>query len=333
MKFVLLGILLFQIIACSEKPPVLESVHGYTMGTSYTVKWPMQGDEPQAPVIKQQIEFLLKVINQQMSTYQADSELSQFNALDAPNKMVVSQALSGLIQQSMALNTLTDGYFDISVGPIVNLWGFGPDKQPESMPSEQQMEAAKSKVGLSAISVEGTLLRKSQQRYLDLSAIAKGYAVDQVAEILESHEIEHYLVEIGGEMRVRGRKSSELAWKVAVEKPDESQRAVQKIFSLTDAAMATSGDYRNYFEMDGEKYSHTIDPFTAKPVKHSLASVTIIDETCAQADALATAMLVMGAEKAKAFSEKHQIRAYLIERTVEGYQEYTSTAFKRWQTM
>ena len=333
MKYFLACILIIQLIACSDQPPALETISGYTMGTSYTVKWPQVSEQPLAETISPKIDSKLKSINQQMSTYQDDSELSVFNKLDAPAKMDVSNELAQVLKMSLSLNAYTQGYFDISVGPVVNLWGFGPDKQPLKMPSKEEMEQAKSQIGLGVISLQDTSLEKTAQRYLDLSAIAKGYAVDKVAEILESHGLSNYLVEIGGEMRVKGRKSDDLAWKVAVEKPDESERTVQKIFKITDAAMATSGDYRNYFELDGVKYSHTIDPYSAMPVKHSLASVTIIDETCARADALATAMLVMGAEKAKAFAEQNQIKAYLIERTLEGFTEYSSPAFESWQTM
>lgn len=333
MKILLLLVVVFQLMACSEKPVPLEKIHGYTMGTSYTVQWPRVEKDNLPQVIQTETTQVLKDINQQMSTYQTDSELSVFNAMSAPAKMPISVELHEVLELSLALHDLTQGYFDVSVGPVVNLWGFGPDKAPEQLPTKEQTALAQASIGLDVVTLNADSIEKSAQRYLDLSAIAKGYAVDKVAEILESHGIANYLVEIGGEMRVKGSKPAGLPWRVAVERPDEYERNVQKIFEITDAAMATSGDYRNYFEKDGVHYSHTIDPFTAKPVKHSLASVTIIDDTCARADALATAMLVMGADKAKAFSEEHKIKAYLIERTVEGFTEYSSSAFKRWQQM
>lgn len=333
MKLLFTLIFLFYLMACSEVPPPLESVRGNTMGTTYSILWPQLEPQAQAKSISEEVSKTLEQINSQMSTYDPSSELSVFNSMESPAQLNISEGLHEVLTMSLALHLYTQGYFDISVGPVVNLWGFGPDKKPINKPSVEETLRAKSQIGLAAISVGEGQVSKSEQRYLDLSAIAKGYAVDKVADILESNGIENYLVEIGGEMRVKGRKSPDLPWRVAVEKPDENQRNVQKIFTMKSGAMATSGDYRNYFEIEGVHYSHTIDPFTAQPVKHSLASVTIIKETCAHADALATAMLVMGAEKAKAFIEAHQIKAFLIERTEQGFKEYSSPAFERWQTM
>lgn len=332
MKFLAVLVLLFQLVACSEAPVNLDKIHGYTMGTSYSIQWQQSSDVD--PVSTQQeIDDLLKDINRQMSTYQSDSELSVFNSAEAPFKQKISPEFYEVMALSLELNRFTNGYFDVTVGPVVNLWGFGPDKMPTKLPSEAEKQVAQSKIGIDAILLSTTTqeMEKQAQRYVDLSAIAKGYAVDKVAELLESKQLAHYLVEIGGEMRVKGDKGAGKSWRVAVEKPDEAQRSVQKVFEITDAAMATSGDYRNFFEMDGQHYSHTIDPFTAMPVKHTLASVTIIDDRCARADALATAMLVMGAEKAKAFAEEKGIKAYLIERSAEGFKEYSSPAFARWQ--
>lgn len=331
MKLLFVLILISQLIACSDQAPVIDKIHGYTMGTSYTVQWLASSyvdpDEAQSD-----IDDVLLMINQQMSTYQSDSELSVFNQALPPVTQKVSPELWEVLQLSLSLHDLTSGYFDISVGPVVNLWGFGPDKMPTQLPTQKQTDQAKAAIGLDVIQLNDFQISKTQQRYLDLSAIAKGYAVDKVAEYLEGRGINVYLVEVGGEMRTKGRKTADKPWRVAVEKPDENQRTAQKIIAMQDGAMATSGDYRNYFEMDGQQYSHTIDPFTAKPVKHTLASVTIIDDKCARADALATAMLVMGAEKAKAFAAEHDIKAYLIERGPQGFSEYSTPAFISWQT-
>ncbi len=333
MKVIAVLALLLQLMACSEQPIEIDKIHGYTMGTSYTVQWQYSANV-NAETTQQEIDALLKDINQQMSTYQKDSELSRFNASQAPSTQAISPEFFEVMALSLELNALTNGYFDITVGPVVNLWGFGPDKMPTHLPSEAEKQAAQNAIGIAAISIDDQTqsISKQAQRYIDLSAIAKGYAVDKVAELLEAKQLAHYLVEIGGEMRVKGNKGADKPWRVAVEKPDEALRSVHKVFEIKDAAMATSGDYRNYFEMDGQQYSHTIDPFTAMPVKHTLTSVTIIDDQCARADALATAMLVMGAEKAKAFAEEQGIKAYLIERSVDGFKEYSSPAFDRWQT-
>jgi len=330
MKFVFL--LICQcclLIACSPAAPQIDKIQGHTMGTTYSVLWPAHQDIS-ASQVQLDIDQLLVKINSQMSTYQGDSELSIFNASPAPYEQTISPQFAQVIAQSLSLNDLTQGYFDISVGPLVNLWGFGPDLKSLVAPTQDQLTEARSRVGLQAISLQDLKLAKTDTRYLDLSAIAKGFAVDEVANLLDGLMIPAYLVEIGGEIRVKGQKPQGKPWKVAVEAPDFNERRVQKILPLQDVSMATSGDYRNYFEENGQRYSHSINPFTAKPIKHQLASVTIIDESCARADALATAMLVMGEEKAKAFAVQENIRGYLIVRTPTGFTEHLTPAFERW---
>ncbi len=331
MKLVLL-LLLTQCLflsACTFSSDEIEKIQGRTMGTGYSVLWP-ETENVTPSTVQEKIKQLLIRINAQMSTYQEDSELSLFNSASAPYTQSISPQFAQVIDLSLSLNRLTHGYFDISVGPLVNLWGFGPDEKSLQVPSAKQIERARGKIGLESIKLVDLALSKQRQRYLDLSAIAKGFAVDQVAQLLEELNITSYLVEIGGEIRVKGQKPGNQAWKVAVEAPDIHERRVQKVLALQDVAMATSGDYRNYFEENGQRYSHSIDPFTAKPVKHQLASVTIIDESCARADALATAMLVMGEEKAVTFARQENIRGYFIMRTENGFIEHLTPAFERW---
>ncbi len=299
------------------------------MGTGYSVLWPTQGDV-QVEIVQQKIDAELIKINQQMSTYDKTSELSLFNQAPAPFSQKISPEFSQVLNLSFQVHDLTNGYFDISVGPLVNLWGFGPNKLARLVPDQYQIKEAQSKIGLKAIELDALTLKKTDNRYLDLSAIAKGFAVDEVAKLIESLGVKAYLVEIGGEIRAKGEKAQGVSWKVAIEAPDILERRVQKILSLNDVAMATSGDYRNYFEDNGQRFSHSIDPFTARPVKHKLASVTIIDENCARADALATAMLVMGEEKAKEFAAQQGIKAYLIVREQQSFIEYLSPAFESW---
>ncbi len=322
--------LLTQLAGCanpSEPAPKLHTLTGLTMGTSYMVKWPQHYDvDPDK--LATNIEQTLKRVNQQMSTYQPDSELSRFNAASAPHQQQVSHELARLIAQSIDLHRYTQGYFDVSIGPLVNLWGFGPDFKPEQTPDPTDLAKAVALVGIDAISVEGQTLIKQQDRYIDLSAIAKGYGVDKVAAELESLGIRDYLVEIGGEIRSRGVKAPAKTWQIAIEKPDAQGRSAQKVLSMVDTGMATSGDYRNYFMVDGERFSHTIDPSTGRPAKHKLASVTVLDPECARADALATAMLVMGEVKAQAFAEQNQIPAYFIIREGEGFKSAASKAFE-----
>ena len=325
----LLVALLTQIAGCAnpnETAPKLHTLTGFTMGTSYMVKWPQRYGVVPAEV-SDAVENTLQQVNQQMSTYLPDSELSRFNAAPAPYQQVVSPELAAIIQESIDLHRYTQGFFDVSIGPLVNLWGFGPDFKPDQAPADALLKQAQDQVGIGAIRVEGQTLFKAHARYVDLSAIAKGFGVDQVAAVIEGFGIQDYLVEIGGEIRSRGHKDQGKPWQIAIEKPDVQGRAAQKVLSMFDTGMATSGDYRNYFEVDGERYSHTIDPNTGRPSRHKLASVTVLDPRCARADALATAMLVMGEVKAQAFAEQNQIPAYFIVREGEGFTTVASSAF------
>lgn len=333
MKYLVVSFLIgLSLLGCSLPEVKIDAIKGRTMGTSYSIIWPSQSNI-NTDQLRQQIDQMLARLNSQMSTYQVDSELSKFNAENAPVKQEISAEFSKVMALSLQIAEYTDGYFDVSVGPLVNMWGFGPDNQPISTPNVASIEAKLKEVGISAIQLEGPVLTKSEQRYIDLSAIAKGFAVDEAAKILDRAGINSYLVEIGGEMRAKGLKSADTPWKIAIEAPDFIQRKVQKILPITDVAVATSGDYRNFYELEGKRYSHSINPKTGYPVEHSLASVTIIDNECARADALATAMLVMGIDKAKEFALVNDIKAYMVVRNEQGdFEEYLSSAFIRWFT-
>ena len=324
-------LILFVVAGCADTSVPVNSIKGSTMGTSYSILWPSESQVVDLHALQANVDAVLDNITSQMSTYDHNSELSIFNAKQAPASQKISKEFADVMNLSTSLSGLTDGYFDVTVGPLVNSWGFGPDKLPSKIPSDQQLRKLLEGVGISEVSLDQGILSKRAQRYVDLSAVAKGYAVDAVAALLESHGIDSYLVEIGGEMKAAGFKAPDVNWKIAIETPDLVVRKVHKILAVKDIAIATSGDYRNYYELDGERYSHSIDPKTGSPVEHSLASVTILDETCARADALATAMLVMGFNKAKGFAEKNGVKAYLIVRNEQGkFEEYLSPAFAGW---
>lgn len=321
--------------ACSEPPVTIERVTGSTMGTTYSMLWPKQAQlEVSSQGLKQEVDEVLLKVNQQMSTYDPSSELSVFNNTKAPHSQEISPGFAYVMAEAALLHKQSAGYFDVTIGPLVNLWGFGPSNKGLNLsteaPSESAIAEAKSNVGLGAVSVQQNTLSKQQDRYIDLSAIAKGYGVDKVAELLEAKGIQNYLVEIGGEMRAKGQKAEAKPWKVAIESPDFLQRKVHKILALKDYSIATSGDYRNYFEVDGERYSHSIDPFSGIPVQHKLASVTVIHQNCSRADGLATAMLIMGEQRAKEFAQQHKIKAYFIERQGTEFKEYVSPEFQLW---
>ena len=206
--------------------------------------------------------------------------------------------------------------------------------RPETIPSEEDVAAVREYVGLDKLQVQGNALVKGHpQLYVDLSTIAKGYGVDVVADLLEENGIHNYLVEIGGEMRVKGEKGDGSPWLIAIEKPVSNQRAVQKVVSIGENAIATSGDYRNYYEQDGTRYSHLIDPRTGKPIQHNTVAVTVVHKSSMTADGLATAFNVMGWEDAIEVAEANDIAVFIIRRKDKDFEEYTSPAFEELVTV
>ena len=329
-QFLIIAIIL---VSCSPAKKQETHLTGPTMGTAYNVKYvPIEGLDDKN--IKNEIDQLLVDINQLMSTYIKDSELSQFNQWNSVEPFPMSQQTIEVLNEAKRLGDMSEGLLDVTIGPLVNLWGFGPQSRPEKIPSNELILATQQLVGLDKLILDTTWARKTiPNLYVDLSTIAKGYAVDQVAELLQTHKIQNFLVEIGGEMRVSGVKASGASWKIAIEKPEAEQRAVQDIISVGDNAVATSGDYRIYYEQDGVRYSHLIDPSTGYPITHNVVSVTVIHPSSMTADGLATALIVMGKDKALALAKKYDIAVLLITKEKHGFSEYTSDKFEQLVTV
>ncbi|GGB33674.1 FAD:protein FMN transferase [Oceanisphaera marina] len=332
--------LAFLLVACkpadTKAPLVSPEQHltGNTMGTYYSIKI-TDIDEARAQALQQEIDRRLELVNDQMSTYRHDSELSRFNQFAEAGRFEVSADTAKVVTAALKLGQLTEGKLDVTVGPLVNLWGFGPDARPIRIPSEQQLSQVKARTGLEFLSVEydvaGAYLHKQNpELYVDLSSIAKGFGVDMVAEYLSSQGLSDYLVEIGGELRLSGVNGHGKPWTVAVEKPGNGTGSVQQVVVAGNNAVATSGDYRNYYELDGRRLSHTIDPTTGQPITHALASVTVIHPSCMIADGLATALTVMGPEQALAFAEQHELAVYLLTKTEDGFRVDMTSAFKKY---
>lgn len=301
-----------------DRPIALESMHGRTMGTTWavTVANPPRGFR--AETLTQEIEAVLEAVNREMSTYDPGSEISRFNAAPGDGAWIsVSPRFAETTARALAFSELSDGAFDPTVAPLVNLWGFGPEATAADLPSDAEIDSALAEIGYGAIQVrapeQGAALAKTAPRRLDLSAIAKGAGVDAVADYLLSQGITNALVDIGGELRALGQKDGQ-GWRIAIETPTKGERGVQSVIALSDRAIATSGDYRNYREIDGVSYSHTIDPKTGRPVTHGLASVSVIDASCALADGWATTLLVLGPERGFALAEARGLAAVFIER-------------------
>ena len=314
---------------CEPTPPQVAELLGQTMGTSYSIKLSPAPDETMRTELKQEIEQRLDAINAQMSTYLPDSDLMRFNRTLSTDWQQLPPPVVGLVEQAKRISQLTGGRYDISVGPLVNLWGFGNSGDRDTPPSQQEIDEVMKQVGYQQLDSRTTppALRKSiAGLQIDLSSIAKGWAVDEIAALLRAKGIMNFLVEIGGELRAQGEKAPGLPWRIAIERPSYDTRSVQRVIALNDIAMATSGDYRNFFTDDKRMYSHTIDPATGQPVEHRLASVTVLAENCAAADAWATALLALGDQQAPDLADSQNLKALFIIRSAEGLVEKTSRA-------
>lgn len=281
---------------CREKEYLLT---GETMGTTYHIRVVTQ-KEPQP--LKRKIDQRLKAINQSMSTYDPQSEISRFNALtDTTERFYISEDFLKVLIVAESLHRITEGAWDGTVDPLVTLWGFGRGKESNAIPSAGAIEAALARVGFDGIAIggEGYLRKKNPRLTLDLASVAKGYGVDQIAELLEEADMENFLVEIGGEVYASGTHADGSPWKVGINtpKPNAPRDAVYQVVHLRERAFATSGDYRRYFEKAGRRYSHILDPRTGYPVDNGVVSVSVTADTCTFADGLATAVMVMGHEK------------------------------------
>ena len=327
------GLLVLFLLACSERPPRAEFRHiGLALGTSFSVKVTRLPEGVDPEELRDRLDRLLEEVDERMSTYRPDSELTRFNRSRTTRWQPVSPQLARVVAEALEISRWSGGAFDVTVGPLVNLWGFGPDPRTGKKPSAEAVRAAKVRTGYRNLEVRmrpPALRKRIPELYVDLSAIAKGWAVDRLAEYLERQGIGDYLVEIGGELRLKGRSPRGGPWRIAIEKPVAGVRAVGKILTLTDTAVATSGDYRNYFEVDGRRFSHTIDPRTGYPVSHRLASVTVLRHTCMRADGLATAFMVMGPEQGYARAEAENIPVLFLVKDEGGFRERATSAFRQ----
>lgn len=317
------GFLITAVVGCTSTPISVETEYlfqGPAMGTAYRVKVVSAHlSDAGKSRIDQAIRRELDNVNAKMSTYQADSEISRFNRQRTTEPFPLSVDVIEVLSEARRISEATEGAFDITVGPLVNAWGFGPVK-PERIPSESRLAELRQSIGWEKIEIgpAATARKRHPATQADLSAIAKGYAVDRVSQALNDLDYGNHMVEVGGEVRTAGHGSTGNAWRIAIEQPIVGRRAQQRIVRLNDDAMATSGDYRNFIEKNGVRYSHTIDPRSARPMSHRLASVTVIHVSCMTADAYATALMVMGEDQAFRFAAAHDLAVMLLIRGGDG---------------
>jgi thiamine biosynthesis lipoprotein len=290
---------------------------GPTMGTAWRLTLAGEGlDAALAGRARAAVAAALDGVDRRMSMFRADSELRRLNRHSAAAPLRLSAELFAVLAAAQQAAELTAGSFDVTVAPLVRAWGFGPERR-RSLPSASVVQAERSAVGYRALQLDpatGSARKAHGGVQADLGGIAKGYGVDRAALALEALGIENYLLEAGGEVRVRGRNAAGTPWQVGIERPDAMPQRPYFVLPLAAGAIATSGDYRIFFEHDGRRYSHEIDPSRAAPIDHSLASVTVVADDCMRADALATGLIVMGLERGYALAQRHGIAAYFIER-------------------
>ncbi|MGB0865012.1 MAG: FAD:protein FMN transferase [Granulosicoccaceae bacterium] len=313
---------------CSTKVEPI-TLNGQTMGTTWSavISKPVGASKEE---LARRIQQELDRVNKLMSTYDPSSELSLFNSSVSEDWQPQSAELVDLIATAKKITEASNGGFDVTVGPLVNLWGFGPEAEPETVPSEEQISAAKALVGSDQVLIgenPSSLKKQAAAVYVDLSAIAKGYGVDQMALLLEKQGIGDYLVEIGGELRANGLSPRGDSWRIGIERPSEAERSIQQAVKLGDGALATSGDYRNYYERDGVRYAHTIDARTGKPVEHKLASVSVYHESTALADGWATALMVLGEVEGPKVADALGLAAYFLYREGDSFAHYQTQSF------
>lgn len=292
------------------------------MGTTYLVQVSDPLSESERIAVSRAVQETLDDVNQTMSTYVADSEVSRFNRAAAGVSIPLSMHGFEVFREAERVSELTNGAFDVSVAPLVRLWGFGAGatKDPQ-VPSEEAVALTLELVGFHHVRLDDdppSLTKDEDGVECDLSAIAKGYAVDLVADVLSRRGSKNFMVEVGGEVRTSGKNASGEAWRIGIEKPLPGERVLQRTLPLSGLSLATSGDYRNFYEEDGKLYSHLIDPREGRPVSHSLASVTVVDHTCMRADALASGLLVLGPEAGYELAVREDLAVLFLIRTDDG---------------
>lgn len=328
--FVLFSLLTTEATAADARP--LTSLEGKTMGTYYSVK--ISGELPvDKAQLQKEIDTLLEQANDEISTYRDTSTLSRFNQYQGTDAQPISSGMADIILIAQRIGRATHDAMNITVGPLVNLWGFGPQKQPVTLPTQAQIDQARQQVGLNHLRLisnsEGEWLQKDlPSLYVDLSTLGEGYGADVLAQLMMRKGITNYLVSVGGAISSRGVNAQGVPWRVAIQKPTDKENAIQAAVNLQGYAISTSGSYRNYFEQDGKRYSHVIDPTTGRPITHSLVSATVIARTALEADGWDTGLMVLGTEKALQVAEEQGLAVYLITKTDKGFDAVMTPQFK-----
>lgn len=308
----------------------LDTLTGETMGTRYTIKYLHRGEAgvQERDSLQAAVEAVLGSVQRGMSIFLPDSELARFNRHGEGSPFPMSADTFHVFQRAIQIGQESGGAFDITVGPIAGLYGFGPDPFRVNLPSDEELALLRSCVGHEMLELDAaarTVRKMRADVRCDLSAIAKGHGVDRVSAILDQRAIADYMVEIGGEVRARGCNREGRPWQIAIERPVPDRSEVHRVIPLMNRAIATTGDYRVFYVKEGKRISHTIDPRTGRPVEHSLASVTVIGDDCESADAWATALMVLGPEEGGVLADRRGMAAMFLIRGQDGTIEERTT--------
>lgn len=307
-------------------------LEGKTMGTTWRVSL-ADVDHSRASSLRSAIQSQLDAQDAELSSWKADSAVSRFNRFTSTERWPVSADMADIVTLSLRIGTLTQGSMDITIAPLVNLWGFGPYKAPTATPSPAQIAAARAQTGLGHLTVidraDGQWLQKDlPELQLDLSTVGEGYAADKLAQLMGEQGISRYLVSVGGAVVSRGLNSQNQPWRVAIQKPTDQENAVQAIVDINGHGISTSGSYLNYYELSGQRISHVIDPASGRPITHRLVSATVIAPTALEADGWDTGLMVLGPEKAREVALQQKLAVYLITKTDRGFSTWMSPQFK-----
>jgi FAD:protein FMN transferase len=327
---VLVLVLVLLLVACATRPDRVhvESLGGDAMGSTWTVKLVRTDASPDLATLQAGIQAQLDTVDRQMSAWKPESDLSRFNAAPAGTWQTLPPELFTVLDAALVLARDTDGAYDPTVGPLVNLWGFGPGPKTITIPDKAALAAARARVGWRRIALDRTTQRARQPggATIDLSSIAPGFAVDQVTRYLERVGIADFLVEHGGELRARGHRPGALGWRVGIEQPDTDD-GLALVVVLSDRASGASGDYRKFYEREGRRFSHHIDPRTGAPVTHTLASVTVLAENGMRADATAAALSILGPDAGLMYARRRGIAALFVTRRPDGFTQTMTPGF------
>jgi thiamine biosynthesis lipoprotein len=324
--------LLFALAGCDSRTAPVTELSGMTMGSHYSVKLGVVPPDTDPKALSGEIRQLLEDIEQVASTWRPSSQLSRLNT-STETRQEVSDTLRDLVELGIRSCQETAGALDITTGKLIDAWGFGPAPAPEKPLPQDLIDTLRAESGCDTLSLDGNMLTRKTGAHINVNAITQGYAAERIAAMLDARQVSSYLIDMSGELVARGRKPDGSAWKIGIEVPERGGLpgaeggALHKIIELSEMSIATSGDYRNFHMLNGEMINHVLDPHTGRPTHHALASVTVLATSVAHADALSTALLVMGPERGVAFAREHGLAALFIIRDGESFREEATPAF------